>query len=174
VKVRSFFQRFTSAIISIAIVFGFLVSPAFADVNFSAPNAAKSYNSYFTTGLEVGIIYSDDNTNPAARVLMCNNKYAQGAGPEWKSTCTSSQSLPVSTKLRVQGYYKVTGPGAASRNCAIPSYIPTAGGFVVNWISNEGTALGQTTITGAGLTSTGMEVCKSNGLKNINPPNFAY
>ena len=164
--VKSLFQRFTSVFIGLAVVFGFLATPAFADVNFSAINGANTSNQYFVvpTGIEVGVIYSDDNQS-GRRVLMCNNAFGQpGTGPEWQSTCTSPQPLRASTRLRVQAYTKPATPGSTNWRCAVPNFIPTPGGFQVNWSSPEGQALGNTIVTGPNLIPTGLEPCKSNGL----------
>jgi hypothetical protein len=169
VKFKSFFQHFTSFLIGLAIVFGCLATPAFADVKFSAPDGAQTHHSYFVfpTGIEIGVIYSDDNQGSTdKRVLMCNNAYGQPkTGAEWQSTCSDPQALPASTRLRVQAYYKPTSPGTIRWRCAIPDYRLTEEGFEISWNSEDAQQLTLTTIIGdvTKLNNT-KPICQSNDL----------
>ena len=163
-KVKQLFQSLASAVITVALVFGFAIAPASAAVYFSAPlgfNTTDTYNG----DLELGVTYYD--VNGPGYTLWCDSQYGRNpdVGLQWQHTCESKKTQQeASTKYSVQGFYKVSSPDG--NNCwnkaqvlsvtEIPPLTPGANQYLISWLGADASSTIQTTIEGINLEKTGI------------------
>ncbi|WYL95840.1 MAG: hypothetical protein HEQ35_20310 [Gloeotrichia echinulata IR180] len=121
-KITQIFQRLIALVALVAFTFGFAAHSASAAHLFKAPCSAKTNVKYFGD-TEVGItVY---NAALHQTVLWCNNYYNQGAGIEWKTSCTSEQKLDPSENYVVQGFFKPTKPSSSTRWQKVKMHLTT-------------------------------------------------
>jgi hypothetical protein len=157
-KITQVFQKLIALVAVVALSFGFAASSASAAQVFNAPLGANFVVSYFV-GTEVGITARNQiNRNT---VLWCNNKYGEGAGPEWRSKCLNQQTLPASEKYQIEGFSKATVPGSTCWNSVadtrlqVPSPFPGNNRYIVTMVSPGGNAVAQVTVDGPNVQAQG-------------------
>ncbi len=154
-NISRIFQKLIALVAVVAISFGFAAPSASAAETYSAPTGATTNANYFV-GTEVGITVYNESTGQT--VLWCNNKYGQGAGGEWNSTCESRSVLQPSERYLLQGFTKTSTPNGNVcwklvdvYNIQVPSPIPGSNRYLTTLISAQGNYLGQITLDGRNL-----------------------